>query len=132
MKFKYLALLGSLILLQGCAASRHSDDPNRDPLESFNRGMYDFNDGLDRHIMKPLAEVYVAITPGFMRTGVTNFFDNLGYINVIANDILQGKIEQGFSDLGRFGVNTTLGIGGLFDVATEMGIPKNDEDLGQT
>lgn len=132
MNIKAVLLLGCLVLCQGCAAPTKSNDPNRDPLESTNRGIYGFNDGLDRHIMQPLAEFYVTITPDFLRTGVTNFFDNLGYLNVIANDILQGKIEQGFSDLGRFGVNTTLGIGGLFDVATEMGIPKHDEDLGQT
>ncbi len=103
-----------------------------DPLEGINRPIYEFNDGLDRYILKPIAKGYVAVTPKPVRTGVTNFFDNLTYLNVIINDILQGKFHQAIDDSARFFINSTVGIGGIFDPASSGGLVKHKEDLGQT
>lgn len=100
--------------------------------EATNRFVFKFNEGLDRVVLKPLSNIYVAVTPKPVRQGLGNAFDNLGYINVILNDFLQGKVGQGFDDLARFGINSTLGIAGLLDVATGMGLEKHDEDFGQT
>ncbi|MCQ8130115.1 VacJ family lipoprotein [Methylomonas sp. WSC-6] len=103
-----------------------------DPYERFNRSMYGFNMGLDKYLLKPVADGYKFITPNFMQTGVTNFFNNLKGINVVLNDLLQGKFEQSASDLGRFTTNSTIGLLGLFDVATDLGLQQNVEDFGQT
>ena len=115
-------------LLAGCATGR---DP-RDPFESLNRGIYQFNDGLDKAILKPVAEGYRAILPQFVRSSVSNFFSNINDILVALNNLLQGKFATAYSDFGRIAINTTIGLGGLFDVATEAGIEKHDEDFGQT
>jgi phospholipid-binding lipoprotein MlaA len=125
-----LCALLVIFLLSGCATTQQSEEG--DPLEQTNRGFYKFNDGLDRHIFKPVAEQYVKVTPEPLRTSVTNFFDNVSYINVIVNDLLQGKLDQFFMDVGRFVFNSTIGLGGLFDPATDVGLKTNDEDLGQT
>jgi len=129
-KLSILILLATFILLTGCQTSAARDDS--DPLEVINRPIFNFNDSLDRHIMKPIANSYVAITPKPVRTGITNFFDNLTYLNVILNDILQGKFAQGFDDSARFIVNSTVGFGGIMDPAGHGTLPKHDEDLGQT
>ena len=105
---------------------------NHDPLEGFNRAMYTFNEKVDKYALKPVAKGYQVVTPKFVRRGVANFFNNLGEPLVIINDFLQGKARQGSSDLGRFLVNTTLGLFGLFDVATKMGLTRHNEDFGQT
>ena len=125
-------LLFAIAALAGCATIEPGDTTSDDPFESPNRSFYSIDDSLDKAILKPVAEAYADITPPGLRTAITNFFDNLKYLNVIANSFLQGKIEQGLSDTLRFVVNSTLGIGGLFDVATENGIPRHDEDFGQT
>lgn len=133
--FQTLLLVICLPLFAGCATTPRTttDTSDRiDPFEPVNRKVYSFNDGMDRYFLKPVATVYADITPDVMQTGVTNFFNNITYINVILNSSLQGKIDQGFSDLFRFVFNSTLGIAGLFDVATPMGIPAHKEDLGQT
>ena len=114
--------------LSGCV----SNTQDNDPFEGVNRFIYNFNDGLDKNFIKPAAEAYVKVTPKIVRTGVTNFFDNASYVNVIANDLLQGKVKQAWDDTGRFVVNSTIGIGGLFDPASGSGLVKHDEDLGQT
>jgi phospholipid-binding lipoprotein MlaA len=103
-----------------------------DPYEGFNRSMYGFNMGLDKHLLKPIANGYKTVTPDFMQTGVSNFFTNLKGINVVLNDFLQGKFGQGASDTGRFLTNSTVGLLGLFDVASELGLQNNVEDFGQT
>ncbi|MCQ8183670.1 VacJ family lipoprotein [Methylomonas sp. SURF-1] len=103
-----------------------------DPYEGFNRSMYSFNMGLDKYLLKPVADGYKFITPDFMETGVTNFFTNLKGINVVLNDFLQGKVSQGASDTGRFLTNSTIGLLGLFDVASDLGMQSNVEDFGQT
>jgi len=94
--------------------------------------VHTFNDVLDRHVAKPLAKGYVKVTPRPERTGVSNFFQNLSYPTVIVNDLLQGKLKSFGGDTARLVLNTTIGIGGLFDPATKMGLPVGDEDFGQT
>lgn len=103
-----------------------------DPFESYNRAMFSFNDALDKNIVRPVAEGYDAVLPGPVKTGVSNFFSNLGDIFVILNDILQFKFKQAVSDTGRFLFNSTIGLYGLIDVATPMGLDKHKEDFGQT
>ncbi len=124
------AVLLSLAFLSGCASTATSD--NGDPHESTNRKFYAFNDSLDKNLLEPVAKTYVDVTPDPVREGVTNFFDNVSYLNTIANDLLQGKVGRFFQDSGRFVVNSTIGLGGLFDPATGMGLPQHNEDLGQT
>lgn len=116
--------------LTGCA-STHANNP-ADPLESFNRGVYKFNDTLDKAVAKPVAQGYNAVMPEPGKIMVTNFFSNLDDVVVTANDLLQLKLKQGFSDGMRFLVNTTVGVGGLIDVAAINGLEKHDEDFGQT
>jgi len=127
-------LLLSISLLGGCASNMPREDGtvNTDPIEPTNRVAYSFNDTLDRNLLIPIAQAYANITPDPIQAGVTNFFDNIAYLNVILNSFLQGKFNQSISDLFRFLFNSTLGIGGLFDVATDMGFQAHDEDFGQT
>ena len=126
----FVALL--TLLLAGCATQPNAKRDPRDPFEGFNRASYKFNDALDRAILKPTAKGYKAITPQFVETGVSNFFSNLGQPTVILNDLLQAKFKPALSDTGRFLLNTTVGIGGLFDPASKAGLDRNDEDFGQT
>ncbi len=116
-----------LSLLGGCATT----DP-RDPLEPVNRKVQAFNDFMDDYLMKPLAKGYQWVTPDFVDQGVTNFFSNVDDIAVTANDLLQFKVKQSGMDAARFLVNTTVGVGGLIDVASEIGLDKHEEDFGQT
>jgi phospholipid-binding lipoprotein MlaA len=126
-----IAVLGVLLMSAGCASTpgRTHDE---DPWQGFNRGVYKFNDAIDRAALKPVAKGYRKITPRWIRTGVGNFFSNLSYPATFVNQFLQGKPGLGFKDTGRFLVNTTIGIGGLLDVATKMGLEAHDEDFGQT
>lgn len=119
------------LVMTGCAQVP-VEGPAHDPAESFNREMYTFNDTVDQAVLGPIARGYSSVTPAPVRKGVTNFFDNIGYLDTVLNDFLQGKVTQGFSDTGRFLINSTVGIVGIFDVATPIGLEKNDEDLGQT
>jgi len=123
----------SLLLLTGCASlpQNATADP-RDPFERFNRGAYAFNDGLDRSLVRPLARGYKTITPQPVQTGVTNFFRNATYPITLVNNLLQGKLKAAVSDTGRLLLNTTFGLGGLLDPATQSGLDLNDEDFGQT
>ncbi|MDP9066380.1 MAG: VacJ family lipoprotein [Pseudomonadota bacterium] len=104
----------------------------QDPWESWNRGVYKFNDALDRAVAKPVAREYVKVVPHPIRVGVSNFFANLNTPTVFVNDALQGKFLAAGNDLGRFLMNSTLGIGGILDPATAAGLATNDEDFGQT
>lgn len=105
---------------------------DRDPWESWNRKVFAFNDTADRWVLSPVAKGYQWVTPDPVEKGIRNAFSNLLDINVIVNDLLQFKLRQAASDSGRFLVNTTIGIGGLFDIATQMGLEKHNEDFGQT
>lgn len=144
-----LLVTTTLLLGSGCASTEEKAEPvstasaapvvtpgpekiKRDPYENFNRSMYDFNMSVDKAVLKPVASGYKAVTPDFVQSGVSNFFNNLKGINVVINDLLQGKFEQGASDAGRFTTNSTLGVFGLFDVASDFGMANNVEDFGQT
>ena len=119
------------MLAAGCAATPGRTQPD-DRWEGFNRGVYKFNDAVDRAALKPVAKGYRKITPHFLRVGIGNFLGNLEYPATVVNQFLQGKPKMGLRDTGRFLLNSTLGLGGLFDVATAVGLEANDEDLGQT
>ena len=148
-----VALLRSLMLamlaaslLGGCATTSGAPDgakgggddadarsaKNPDPIEGFNRGVYKFNDAVDRNALRPAAVAYRDHTPGWLQKGVGNFFTNLFYPTTIVNQFLQGKFKEGGQDIARFVINTTLGWGGIFDVATGASLPVHDEDSGQT
>ena len=103
-----------------------------DPFEDLNRDIFVFNEKLDEKILKPTALVYRKVTPQFARTGVTNFFNNLEEIDTTINQVLQGEIKYAFNDAGRFVINTTIGLFGLIDIASKMGLEKHEEDFGQT
>jgi phospholipid-binding lipoprotein MlaA len=115
-------------MLAGCASSGNP----KDPVEGFNRAMFAFNEGLDSVIVKPVATGYEAVLPSPIRTGVTNFFGNIDDLFIGVNNLLQGKIPEAFGDLGRVVINTTIGLLGVLDIATDAGLEKHDEDFGQT
>ena len=115
-------------MLAGCASSGNP----KDPVEGFNRAMFAFNEGLDSVIVKPVATGYEAVLPSPIRTGVTNFFGNIDDLFIGVNNLLQGKIPEAFSDLGRVVINTTIGLLGVLDIASDAGLEKHDEDFGQT
>jgi phospholipid-binding lipoprotein MlaA len=122
-------LLVLTLFASGCASN---GDP-RDPLEPMNRAIYHFNDGVDHLLVKPAAELYQGrLIPEFVRTGLRNFFSNINDVIVLLNDLLQGKLQDAESDLGRIAINSTAGILGFIDVATDAGLHKNNEDFGQT
>lgn len=139
-----LSLLLAAALASGCASVSgpaatadaataesveiHPDDP----WEGFNRGVFAFNEKLDAWVLKPVAKGYDAVTPTPVRIGVANFFGNLGDVWVGTNNLMQGKPRDAASDLGRFVVNSTMGVVGLIDVASPMGLDKHREDFGQT
>ena len=120
--------LAAVALLSGCATGSNP----KDPYEGFNRKMFAFNDAVDEHALKPAATAYKTVLPSFVQTGVNNFFGNLSDVWTAANNLLQGKGSDGMSDVSRVVMNTTFGIAGLFDVASNMGVQKHNEDLGQT
>lgn len=128
LRFAALCAIVSLGVLGGCATTH---DP-RDPLEPINRGVYKFNEGVDTMLLKPAAEVYQGVVPPVARTGVSNVFANINDVVVALNNLLQGKISEALSDVGRVLINTTAGLFGIFDVATPAGLEKHDEDFGQT
>ena len=103
-----------------------------DPLKDLNQKTHDLNQTLDLQVASPVARFYKSITPDFIEIGVTNFTQNVEDLSIGFNNILQGKIKSGFSDLGRFTLNSTIVIGGFLDIATDMGLEKHDEDFGQT
>lgn len=109
-----------------------AEDKNPDPWEGMNRFTHGFNDLADKVVLKPVAKFYQWITPNFAQRGVGNFFSNLEDVETGVNNLLQGKLRDGTSDFARLAVNTTVGVGGLFDPATKMGLEKHEEDFGQT
>ncbi|MDG1463305.1 MAG: VacJ family lipoprotein [Gammaproteobacteria bacterium] len=127
-----IGLLCAIFLALSACTRPPNDTPSKDPFEAINRPIYKFNNGLDKVILKPVAKGYEFITPRFFRTGVSNFFNNLTYPVTIANSFLQGKLLQGLQDTGRFALNSTLGLAGILDPATSVGLNQNNEDFGQT
>lgn len=121
-----------LVALAGCASQQAMEPNPDDPWEGFNRRVFAFNDALDRAVLKPLAQGYDAITPQPVQTGVGNFFSNLGEIRTMLNSLLQGKPGNAGIAGGRFLLNSTVGIGGLWDVATGIELTGREEDFGQT
>jgi phospholipid-binding lipoprotein MlaA len=130
----FLRLIAALCLFAfatSCASV--SGPPNkRDPLESYNRGMFKINDNIDKAVVKPVSRTYDKITPSPLKKALRNFFGNLGEVPVVFNDLLQFKFQQAAYDSWRFIFNTTLGLGGIIDVASDIGLEKHDEDFGQT
>ncbi len=116
-----------LLSLTGCA----TNNP-RDPLEPYNRAMFQFNDTVDKALIKPVAQGYESVVPRPVRLGVNNFFSNLGDVWIGVNNLLQGKFANAINDFGRVAINTTLGFYGVLDIASEAGLEKHQEDFGQT
>ena len=120
-----------LLLLAGCSSVK--GPPNEhDPLESYNRAMFSFNEGFYEYVLDPVTRGYQTVTPDFVETGVSNFFSHLDDVTVMVNDLLQFKMTQFMEDLTRFVYNTFFGLLGTIDVASHMGLPKHNEDFGQT
>jgi phospholipid-binding lipoprotein MlaA len=130
LKVKFAALAAAVLMLAGCASAEHR--VKSDPLEPMNRSIFRFNDAVDRATLKPAAKAYVKYTPDWFRTGVGNFFTNLSGPRTIINQVLQGKFVPASQDTLRFLINTTLGWGGVLDVASGANLPQHDEDSGQT
>jgi phospholipid-binding lipoprotein MlaA len=127
-----LLLFVFITLLGGCATVDEAYRDPRDPYEGFNRAMYSFNENLDKVIFKPLAKGYKAITPVPVDNGITNFFSNIDDVVSAVNNLLQFKLTRAASDVGRVLVNSTVGLLGFIDVASNMNMPKYGEDFGQT
>lgn len=121
-----------VIMIGGCASTQQLSNDSRDPWEGFNRGVYGFNDALDQAFLVPVATGYRAVAPEFVEKGVSNFFANINDIGVAFNNTLQFKFLDAASDVGRVLVNSTIGLLGVVDVASRMGLQKHDEDFGQT
>ena len=121
-------VFAAAVLLAGCAVG-----PSReDPFEPTNRSLYEFHDAVDTAIVKPVAQAYIDIVPQLVRTGVSNVFNNLDDLFSAVNGLLQGKLDKFGDDLGRVVLNTGFGLGGLFDLASMVGIERGNEDFGQT
>ena len=128
---KQIAIVLLLGLNAGCTTLEGPENPD-DPFEGFNRSMYNFNENLDKYAFKPIAEGYQAVTPDAVDTGITNFFNNLNDVWVFINDLLQLKIEKAVATSARIVFNSTFGLFGFMDVATDFGLKKHSEDFGQT
>ncbi len=121
---------GIFLVISGCATGPQANP--RDPLEPLNRTVYGFNEVVDNAVLKPVATVYTKVTPALVRTGVTNFFSNLTEVWSTANNALQFKGREAVESWMRFSINTVFGLGGIFDLATDMGLERHKEDFGQT
>lgn len=125
---RLIPLIAAVVLSAGCATANNP----RDPIEPFNRAVFSFNEAVDSAVLKPVAQGYRAALPEPVRIGVGNFFSNLEDLWIAVNQILQGKVVEGVQDAARFVFNSTIGLFGLIDIASDMGLQKHDEDLGQT
>ncbi len=130
MKLAPLSLAAALLM--GAAVAQAQPTSPQDPLERINRPIFNFNEGLDRHVLQPVASGYRKVVPSMVRTGVGNFIGNFGDAWSAINQFLQGKPQEGVYMSFRVLVNTTLGLGGLLDWGTEMGLERQSEDFGQT
>lgn len=132
-KFTQQVQIALLCLVAMVSFAHSSEVKDPDPYENFNRKSHSFNETLDKYIARPAAKIYTNTVPDPVEKGVVNFFSNLDELTNIVNDLLQAKFGQAANDTGRFLINSTLGIGGLFDVAQRAGLPKSEgEDFGQT
>ena len=132
-KMKRFFLLCMAAVLVGCASIPAGVEPSpQDPWESFNRSVFEFNEGLDAYLLKPVVAGYRFVLPEFVREGIYNFFSNYNDIYTALYNLLQGKPGFAFNDFMRVAVNTTMGLGGLLDLATPGGLEKHKEDWGQT
>ena len=132
-KIKQAVLLGSVVSMVGCASIPAGVERSpQDPWEPFNRSVFEFNEGLDAYLLKPVVAGYRFVLPEFVREGIYNFFSNYNDIYTALFNLLQGKPDYAFNDLMRVVVNTTMGLGGLIDLATPGGLDKHKEDWGQT
>lgn len=131
-KLKWIILICLIVGLTGCAISKFPGSDPQDPYEHLNRKIFAFNMALDRAFFRPVAKVYDKLLPWQLKKGVRNFFSNVGDVTSAANEILQFNFPQCIADLARVAINTTIGLGGLFDVATKLGIEKDKEDFGLT
>jgi len=132
-KMKRFLLLCMAVALVGCASIPAGVEPSpQDPWESFNRSVFEFNEGLDAYLLKPVVAGYRFVLPEFVREGIYNFFSNYNDIYTALYNLLQGKPGYAFNDFMRVAVNTTMGLGGLLDLATPGGLEKHKEDWGQT
>ena len=122
------ALAVAVALLAGCAAAPSRDDP----LEPMNRALYEFHDTVDTAVVKPVAQAYIDVVPELIRTGVSNVFNNIEDLISAVNSLLQGKLDKFDDDLARVVLNTAFGVGGIFDLASMVGIERGNEDFGQT
>lgn len=127
-----LTCLIAALAITGCAATTPKEVAEADPWRAWNKSTQSFNDSFDKHILKPMAIGYLNVTTDTIDRGVTNFFSNINDIGVTINDVLQLKLLQGGMDISRFIVNTTAGVGGVFDWAEKIDLPKHNEDFGQT
>ena len=127
-----LARIGLALAIAASVSACATGTNPRDPLEGYNRAMFKFNDTVDQVALKPVATAYKKVTPSFVQTGVGNFFGNLSDVWSAVNNLLQGKGEAGLQDVVRVSMNSTFGILGLIDIASQAGIPKHNEDFGQT
>lgn len=125
--WRSVALAAVALSLTGCASMSE-----KDPYEKFNRSIFTFNDAVDRNALKPAATAYKKVTPSFLQTGVNNFFSNLSDVWSSANNLMQGKGERSLSDATRVVINSTFGLAGLIDIASDAGLEKHSEDFGQT
>lgn len=127
-----LARIGLALAIAASVSACATGTNPRDPLEGYNRAMFKFNDTVDQVALKPVATAYKTVTPSFVQTGVGNFFGNLSDAWSAVNNLLQGKGEAGLQDVVRVSMNSTFGLFGLIDIASQAGIPKHNEDFGQT
>ncbi len=131
--FKRLVAFSLVVSMVGCASIPAGVPPSPDdPWEPFNRSVFEFNEGLDKYVLKPVVSGYRFVLPEFIREGIYNFFSNYNDIYTALNNLLQGKPDYAFNDLMRVVVNTTMGLGGFIDLATPGGLEKHKEDFGQT
>jgi phospholipid-binding lipoprotein MlaA len=128
----WLLSFSAFLILSGCASTQEIMQEDAGPFEPYNRVMFKFNDTLDKAVIKPVARGYDYVMPDLLNQGVTNFFSNLNDVVVLANGLMQLKMQQAVMDFSRIVFNTTFGLLGFFDVASHMELPKHNEDFGQT
>ncbi len=134
-KKKFLGMatmVGILVMVAGCASKKFIPTSPQDPYENFNRRVFAFNMAVDRAFMRPIARVYDYILPWPAKQGAGNFFANIGSTSIVANELLQLHFSQAVAEMARIVINTTVGIGGLFDVASRLGLEQDTEDFGLT